>query len=128
MLHERETNYYQLFSDYYMNIQIFGRSKCFDTKKAERWFKERKIAFQYIDVAAKPLSSGEWTSVKTAVGVPALVNYDAKGAELLRYLASEAAVEQKVFENQPAYLNTPVVRNGRKSTVGFKPDVWQTWD
>jgi arsenate reductase-like glutaredoxin family protein len=110
-----------------MNIQIFGRSKCFDTKKAQRWFKERKVTFQYIDVALKPLSGGEWTSVRAAVGLQPLVNYDAKDAELLRYLASEAAVEQKVFENQAAYMNTPVVRNGKAATVGFKPEIWQTW-
>ena len=51
-----------------MNIQIFGRSKCFDTKKAERWFKERRVRFQSVDVVKYGMSRGELSSVKNAVG------------------------------------------------------------
>ena len=51
-----------------MNIQIFGLRKSFDTKKAERWFKERRIKYQYIDLASKGVSAGEYRSIKTAVG------------------------------------------------------------
>ena len=57
-----------------MNIQIFGKSKCFDTKKAERWFKERRIKFQAIDLKKYGMSRGELQSVKSAVGLEALVD------------------------------------------------------
>ena len=57
-----------------MNIQIFGSKKSNDSKKAERWFKERRIKYQYIDLYAKGLSLGEYRSVKAAVGFEALVD------------------------------------------------------
>ena len=57
-----------------MNIQIFGKSKCFDTKKAERYFKERRIKFQSIDLVKYGISPGELKSVKNAVGLEALID------------------------------------------------------
>ena len=110
-----------------MNIQIFGKSKCFDTKKAERWFKERRIKFQLIDLASKGMSRGEFTSVKSAVGLNALIDQSAPGAEILAYLAYDADREEKLIEN-PAFIKTPIVRNGRKATVGYHPDVWKNWE
>ncbi|MDD6189917.1 MAG: glutaredoxin domain-containing protein [Clostridiales bacterium] len=110
-----------------MNIQIFGRSKCFDTKKAERYFKERRIKYQYIDVDKYPMSRGEFQSVRSAVGLAGLINENAKGAELLKYLAYDADKEEKLLENQKL-LKTPVVRNGKKATVGYAPDVWKDWE
>lgn len=62
-----------------MNIQIFGKSKCFDTKKAERWFKERRIKFQAVDVKKYGMSLGELTSVKNAVGLAVMVDTDTQG-------------------------------------------------
>ena len=110
-----------------MNIQIFGRSKCFDTKKAERYFKERRIKYQYIDVDKYPMSKGEFQSVKNAVGLATHKNENAKGAELLKYLAYDADKEEKLLENQKL-LKTPVVRNGKKATVGYAPDTWKDWE
>jgi arsenate reductase-like glutaredoxin family protein len=110
-----------------MNIQIFGKSKCFDTKKAERYFKERKIKYQYIDLKTTWMSWGEFQSVKAAVGLTKLTDEKAEGAELLRHLAYDADREEKLFENQNL-LKTPVVRNGRKATVGYAPEVWGAWD
>ena len=110
-----------------MNIQIFGRSKCFDTKKAERYFKERRIKYQYIDVDKYPMSKGEFQSVKNAVGLATLINEYAKGAEMLKYLAYDADKEEKLLENQKL-LKTPVVRNGKKATVGYAPDTWKDWE
>lgn len=110
-----------------MNIQIFGKAKCFDTAKAERYFKERGIPFQRIDVAKYGISKGELRSVCTAVGgLPALIDDKAKGAEQIRYLAYEADKEEKLLEN-PKLLRTPIVRNGKKATVGYCPDVWESW-
>ena len=110
-----------------MNIQIFGRSKWFDTKKAERYFKERRIKYQYIDVDKYPMSKGEFQSVKNAVGLATLINENAKGAEMLKYLAYDADKEEKLLENQKL-LKTPVVRNGKKATVGYAPDTWKDWE
>ena len=110
-----------------MNIQIFGTSKCFDTKKAERYFKERRIKFQSIDLVKKGISPGELKSVKQAVGLAALINQSNSDAALLNYLAYEEDKVEKLLEN-PRLLNTPIVRNGRQATVGYQPDVWKNWE
>ena len=109
-----------------MNIQIFGKSKCFDTKKAERWFKERRIKFQAIDLKKYGMSRGELSSVKNAVGLDNLVDPSHPDAALLQYLASNEAKLDHLFED-PTLLRTPVVRNGKQATVGYCPEVWETW-
>lgn len=110
-----------------MNIQIFGKSKCFDTKKAERYFKERRIKYQYIDLRKFGMSRGELNSVRAAVGLEAMIDEKADGAELLRYLAYDADKMEKLFED-PYLIQTPIVRNGKKATVGYCPDIWKTWE
>lgn len=113
-----------------MNIQIFGKSKCFDTKKAERYFKERKIKFQSIDVGQYGMSKGEFTSVKQAVGgIEHLLDSNTKNKELLLLIQhlSPTAAEEKLLEN-PNLFQTPIVRNGKKATVGYMPEVWKEWD
>ena len=113
-----------------MNIQIYGTSKSFDTKKAERWFSERRIKFQRIDMKRDCLSGREFDSVLRAVGgIDKLVDWDAKhpDLDLLRYLADERAKEDKVFEQQ-ALIRLPVVRNGKQATVGYCPDIWAAWE
>jgi arsenate reductase len=110
-----------------MNIQIFGKSKCFDTKKAERWFKERRIRYQYIDLSKFGMSRGELNSVKAAVGLPALMDESAADYPLLKYLARDEDRLEKLFED-PRLIKTPIVRNGKKATVGYCPDEWKSWD
>jgi len=110
-----------------MNIQIFGKSKCFDTKKAERFFKERRIRFQRVDLLDVGLSRGEFNSVKSAVGLDALIDNSANGVEVLTYLAYDRDKEEKLLEN-PEFLRSPIVRNGKLATVGFCPDIWKDWD
>ena len=110
-----------------MNIQIFGSSKSFDSKKAERWFKERRIKYQYIDLLTKGLSLGEYRSVKAAVGFEALVitqcdEYEDLG---LQYVQPQA-VDQRIADC-PAVLNAPIVRNGKQATVGYCPEIWKEW-
>ena len=109
-----------------MNIQIFGKSKCFDTKKAERYFKERRIKFQAVDLVKFGMSRGELQSVKNAVGLENLVDWDNPDAAIIRYLAGEGDKLEKLLEN-PRLIRTPVVRNGRQATVGYCPDVWKDW-
>ena len=113
-----------------MNIQIFGKPKCFDTKKAERYFKERKIKFQSIDIAKYGMSKGEYQSVKSAVGgMEALIDEKSKEYEsqFIRHLARQDDIEERLLEN-PGMFKTPIVRNGKKATIGYQPDVWAKWD
>lgn len=110
-----------------MNIQIFGKSKCFDTKKAERYFKERRVKYQYIDLNRYGISRGELTSVKNSVGLDALIDEGARGVELLQYLAYADDKLEKLFED-PLLIKTPIVRNGKKATVGYQPEVWKNWE
>lgn len=111
-----------------MNIQIFGSSKCFDTKKAERWFKERRIKYQYIDLLQKGLSAGEYRSVRQKLSFDDLVNTKCRAYQELymAYITREAA-EEKLLDN-PKLFNTPIVRNGKQATVGYCPQVWETWE
>jgi Arsenate reductase and related proteins, glutaredoxin family len=113
-----------------MNIQIFGQSKCFDTKKAERYFKERGIKFQSIDIVKFGMSKGEFNSVKQAVGgMDHLINKESKDKDLLAlisYLSAEDK-EIKLLEN-PKLLKTPIVRNGKQATVGYQAEVWKNWE
>lgn len=112
-----------------MNIQIFGTGKCFETKKAMRYFKERNIKYQFIDLKEKGLSKGEYSSVKQAVGgLEYMLDEKCKDQDalaLVRYISEEDR-DEKVLENQKV-LKTPIVRNGRQATVGFRPEVWSGW-
>lgn len=110
-----------------MNIQIFGKTKCFDTKKAERYFKERDIKFQSIDLPRYGMSPRELESVIACVGFETLIDPKARDADMLRYLAYDADKVRKLLE-EPALIKTPIVRNGKKATVGFCPDIWKTWE
>lgn len=113
-----------------MNIQVFGTKKCFDTKKAQRFFKERGIKFQYIDLNEKELSKGEFRSVRQAVGgIDAMIDENCKDQNalaLVRYIADDEK-EEKLLANQQV-LKTPIVRNGKQATVGYQPDVWKNWN
>lgn len=113
-----------------MNIQIFGTNKSFDTKKAQRWFKERGIRFQMIDMKEKGMSRGEFDNVCRAVGGWAkLADENAKDKDTLALLKwlDESQQADKLFENQQLF-RTPIVRNGRQATVGYQPDVWKNWE
>ena len=112
-----------------MNIQIFGTNKCFDTKKAMRYFKERNIKYQFVDMKEKGLSKGEYNSIKQAVGgLEKMLNPKCKDKDalaMIQYIADEDK-DEKVLENQKVLL-TPIVRNRNQATVGYKPEVWKEW-
>ncbi len=113
-----------------MNIQIFGTKKSFDTKKAQRWFKERRIRFQFIDLKEKGMSKGELQSVMRAVGgIDALVDPDAKDQDAVALIThlTESQRFDKLLENQQV-LREPIVRNGKQATAGYAPDVWKGWE
>lgn len=110
-------------------IQIFGTKKCNDTKKAERFFKERGIKYQFVDMKEKGMSKGEFNSVASVNGgMENMINQNHKDKDLLaliQYIAQEDKLE-KILEN-PQVIKTPVVRNGKLSTIGYQPDVWKGW-
>ena len=112
-----------------MNIQIYGASKCFDTKKAERYFKERNIKYQYIDLFKYGLSKGEFESVKASVGLNNLINSNAKDYQKLnlQHIRGSSVREEIVIKN-PKLFNTPIIRNGKQATVGYKPEIWEDWE
>ena len=113
-----------------MNIQIFGKSKCFDTKKAERYFKERRIKYQYIDLLRYGLSGKEFDTVLRGVGgIDELIDWTSKSQEItnMKYMDDKVAKEDKVFDD-PALMRTPIVRNGKLVTVGYCPEIWATWE
>ena len=112
-----------------MNIQIFGTKKCSDTRNAERFFKERGIKYQFVDMKEKGMSKGEFNSVAQANGgYDAMINLEGKDKDtlaLIKYIADEDKLE-KILEN-PSVIRTPIVRNGRQSTIGYQPEVWKGW-
>jgi arsenate reductase-like glutaredoxin family protein len=112
-----------------MSIQIFGKTKCADTRKAERYFKERNIKFQFVDIVKYGLSKGEYQSIKNAVGgMDALVDEKSKEytRQFIRHLASQDDVEERLLSN-PSMFRTPIVRNGKLATVGYCPETWIGW-
>ena len=112
-----------------MNIQCFGRKKCFDTQKTERFFKERNIKYQFIDLNIKGLSKGELQSVKNSVGLNNLINVKAKDYKKLNLdqIRGEETKEDILLKN-PQIYKTPIVRNGKDATVGFVPEIWTNWE
>ena len=112
-----------------MNIQIFGTKKCNETKKAERFFKERGIKYQFVDMKEKGMSKGEFMSVaQVNGGIENMINWDGKDQDtlaLIRYIADEDKLK-KILEN-PFVIKTPVFRNGKQSTLGYQPEVWKKW-
>ena len=113
-----------------MNIQIFGKSKCFDTKKAERYFKERRIKYQYVDLLRYGLSGKEFDAVLRALGgIDNLIDWNGKSQEitLMKYMDDPCAKEDKVYD-APELMRTPIVRNGKQATIGYCPDIWANWE
>ena len=113
-----------------MTIQIFGTKKDSDSRKAERWFKERRIRFQYIDMREKGLSKGELDSVSRALGgYSELIDPKSKDLYALALVqhTPPSMLAGILMENQQV-LKTPIVRNGRLATVGYAPDVWKRWE
>ena len=109
-----------------MGIQIFGTLKCQETRKAQRYFKDRGIPFQFINLAEKGLSRGELNSVRAAAGIENLIDKNSKeyNKRNLKYVTHN--VEEELLSH-PLLCKTPIVRDGRKATVGYTPDVWKEW-
>ncbi|MGL4572357.1 MAG: arsenate reductase family protein [Clostridium sp.] len=112
-----------------MNIQIFGIKKCFDTKKAERYFKERNINYSFRDMKEKGISKGELDNIKKSIALNELINIKSKGykkSNLDKIRSSEMKLE--ILLKDQSLINTPIVRNGKVATVGYKPEIWKEWE
>ena len=109
-----------------MNIQIFGTKKCSNTRKAERFFKERKISFQFRDLNEKGISKGELENIKRSIPVDEL--FDKEGAEYkkrnMQFMVFN--LEEELL-NDPLLFKTPIVRNGNTATIGYTPETWKIW-
>lgn len=111
-----------------MNIQIFGTKKCFDTKKAERFFKERKIKYQFIDLNEKAISKGEFNSILKVVGIANIINSKSKDYTKLNFQNIRSAeIKAELLLKNQTVIKTPIVRNGSEATVGFNIEVWNSW-
>ena len=111
-----------------MNIQIFGMRKCFDTQKTERYFKERNIKYQFIDLDQKSLSKGELNSIKQSIILDDLINQKAKDYTRLNMnKIGKSSMREEILLNNPQLFKTPVVRNGKLASVGYQPEIWNEW-
>jgi arsenate reductase (glutaredoxin) len=110
-----------------VNIQIFGTKKCRDTQKAERYFKERRISYHFVDLGERGLSKGEMERIKAAVGLESMLNRESReyGKRNMQYIVHN---REEMMLQHPMLLKTPIVRNGAKATVGYCPEVWQEWE
>ena len=111
-----------------MNIQIYGSKKCFETKKAERYFKERNIKYQYIDLHQFGMAKAVFEAAKKKIPVEDMIDRKAKAyTKLYMDYIDEAKREPTLFEN-PELFCTPIVRNGKEFTLGFCPEIWKSWE
>ena len=107
-------------------IQIFGTKKCKDTAKARRFFQERGVKTQFIDLAEKGMSKGELASVSKSVPIAELIDTECKEYEKrnLKYIRHD--IEEELLAD-PMLFKTPVVRCGKEAAAGYAPEAWKKW-
>ncbi len=112
-----------------MNIQIYCLKKNFDVQKAERWFKERRVKYQLVDLKRAKIGPRELANIAASVGLRALVDEDSDAYKksVIPRLSGEQAILEALIAN-PQLLRTPIVRNGNAATVGYQPEVWEAWE
>lgn len=109
-----------------MIIQIFGTKKCKDTQKAIRFFKERRIQFQFIDLNEKGISPGELSSIKKYYYLEDIIDTYSKEYERLNLKYIKHDIEEQLLKH-PLLFITPVLRSDFGVTVGYEPEMWQDW-
>lgn len=111
-----------------MNIQIYFTKKNPAVLKAERFFKERKIAYQLLDLSKHKLGKKELDVFVNAVGAKALVDREGKKAleRPVAHMSTDYLIVEKLLE-EPKALVSPIVRNGGKITIGAQENVWKEW-
>ncbi len=109
-----------------MNIQIFGTKKCSDTRKAERFFKERRIQFHFRNLSEDGVSPGELENIKRVFPVEKLIDREGKQFKKRNMQFMVFDIETELLED-PLLFKTPIVRNGKEVTLGYQPDIWKEW-
>jgi arsenate reductase (glutaredoxin) len=109
-----------------MNIQIIGTKKCKETQKAERYFKERRIPFQFRDLNEKGLAKGELENISRIIPLDDLIDRECKRFKDRGMQFMVFDIEEELLSD-PLLLKTPIVRNEKLITVGYGPDVWNGW-
>ena len=109
-----------------MNIQIFGTKKSSDTRKAERFFKERRIPFHFRDLNEKGISKGELENIKQAILLEDLIDKNGKEFQERNLAYMVYNIEEELL-NDPLLFKMPIVRNGKLVTAGYQPDIWKEW-
>lgn len=109
-----------------LNIQVIGTKKCRETQKAERFFKERKITYQFRDLTEKGISKGELDNITRVIPIEELIDRDGKQFEKkgMKFMVFNT---EDVLLDDPLLFRTPIVRNGKLVTLGFNPEVWSEW-
>jgi arsenate reductase len=107
-----------------MGLQIFGTRKCPDTRKAERFFRDRGVAYQLIDLAEKGISPGELASVRAAVGAAVLIDTEGRRFRDRGLAYQEYDAEAEILAD-PLLARTPIVRDGRRAVIGHDPAGWK---
>ncbi|OGU85590.1 MAG: ArsC family transcriptional regulator [Stygiobacter sp. RIFOXYC12_FULL_38_8] len=110
-----------------MNIQIFGTKNCNDTKKAERYFKERRINFHFRDLNEKGISKGELDNITRVIPLENLIDKEGKQYKKRNMQFMVFNLEEELLAD-PLLLVTPIVRNGKEATTGYQPEVWKKWE
>lgn len=107
-------------------LQLFGRKKDRETQRADRWLKERRVEFSFVDLDQKPLSPGELDSIaRAAGGYEPLV--DTEGAEYRKGgWAHRSFDPREELLEHPGLLRTPVLRLAPRAVVGFDEAAWKT--
>ncbi|MEJ2105583.1 MAG: ArsC/Spx/MgsR family protein [Ignavibacteriaceae bacterium] len=109
-----------------MNIQIIGTKKSRETQKAERFFKERRIQYHFRDISEKEITRGELENIKQAIPLEELIDKEGKQFKKRGLEYTVYNIETELLEDS-LLLKTPIVRNGKLATVGYKPEVWKEW-
>jgi arsenate reductase-like glutaredoxin family protein len=110
-----------------MNIQIIGTKKCSETRKAERFFKERRISAQFRDLNEKGVSKGELDNITRSIPLEELIDREGKEYKKLNLQYITHNVEDALLEH-PLLFKTPIVRNGKQATLGYRPEIWKNWE
>lgn len=109
-----------------MNIQIFGTKSCSNTRKAERFFKERNIPFHFRDLTEKGIAKGELDNITRSIPLEDLLDKEGKQFKKRNMQYMTYSLEEEIL-NDPLLVKTPIVRNGKISTIGYQPEIWKGW-
>ena len=109
-----------------MNIQIFGTKKSSETKKAQRWFKERSIAFHFVSLDEKGISPGELDSVLRKYDAEDLIDTNSKAYKKKNLAYMDYDAREEILDD-PLLLLMPLIRNGSEVSLGYAPDTWKSW-